>query len=307
MVMNVAVLGAAAAGRDIAQVCALGGDEVSLHASDATDVMDAIDVIERRLADAIEAGRVTADAKAATIDRLEATTGLEAAVSAADVVIDTATDDVGALQRRFANIEEHVGREALITTSQSALSVTAAAAGLRHPDRALGLHFHRPLDGALVEIVVTEHTAETATERAESFLAGIETTAVIVRDTPGLASTRLALALEVEAMRLVADGVAGVEAVDTALTRGYDHPTGPLEQADSAGLDDRLAVLEQLAETLGERYRPPELLADRVAAGKTGADTGEGFYLWEDGEPTESALPDPDLAGESLPDDPARK
>jgi len=131
---------------------------------------------------------------------------------------------------------------------------------------------------------------------------------VTVRDTPGRASARLALALEVEAMWMVADGVASVEAVDETLTVGQDHPVGPLERADRAGLDDRLDRLQALAENLGVRFQPPSLLAERVAAGATGSDAGEGFYVWEGGEPAESALPEPTLARpEDRPDDPAHR
>lgn len=304
--MNVAVLGADAAGRDVAQACAVGGYDVDLHADDATVVMDTIDVIERRLDDAVETGALEPDERAAALDRIQGTTGLEAAVSDADIVIETATADVGALQKRFAAIEDAVARETLVVTGRPSLSVTAAAAGLRHPDRALGLHFHRPLETALVEVVVTEQTARTATDRAEAFVTGLGATPVLVRDIPGLASSRLTLALEVEAMRLVAEGVASVEAVDEVMTRGYDNPVGPLERADRAGLRARLDTLEYLAESLGERYRPPPLLVDLVEAGKTGADAGEGFYVWEGGEPTGTAIQGPDVGGDSLPDDPAR-
>lgn len=304
--MNVAVLGANTTGRDIAQTCAVGGYEVGLHDDDATTVMDTIDVVERRLADAVETGTLDADERTAVLDRLEGTTGLEAAISDADIVIDTVTDDVGELQRRFAAVEAAVERETLVVTGRPSLSVTAAAAGLRHPDRALGLRFHQPLDVALVEVVVSDQTARTATDRAKSFVSGLGATPALVRDAPGLASERLSLALEVEAMRLVSEGVAGVETVDTVLTRGYDHPIGPLERADREGLRTRLDTLDSLAESLGERYRPPSLLADLVDAGKTGVDAGEGFYVWESGERMGSAIQGPDIDGDSLPDDPAR-
>jgi 3-hydroxybutyryl-CoA dehydrogenase len=303
--MDVAVLGADVTGRAIAEVCARAGYEVSFHSHDATIVMDSIDVIERRLDDAHDAGDIESGDREETLDRLEATTGLEAAVSDVDVVIETTLEDAGALQQRFAEIEELAARETLITTGRSSVSVTAAAAGLRHPDRALGLHFHRPLEQPLVEIVVAEQTTATHITSAESFVDGLPVSAVSVRDTPGAGATRLALALEVEAMRMVADGVASVEAVDTVLTRSYDTDVGPLERADRAGLDDRLELLDYLGGSLGERFQPPPLLADLVTEGQTGAEAGEGFYVWEDGQPTESALPDPSLAqDEELPDDP---
>jgi len=304
--MDVAVLGAGATGREVAQLCVLAGHDVSLYADDATAVMDGIDAVERRLDDGA-AGEMDPEATAAMLDRLEGTTGVEAAVTDAEVVVETTTDDAEALQRRFAAIEEHAGRETLVATSRPTVRVTAAAAGLRHPDRALGLQFHRPLTAPLAEVVVAEQTADGAADRARAFVDGLDAVAVTVGDAPGHAATRLALALEAEAMRMVADGVAGVAAVDETLRQGYDHPTGPLERADRAGLDDRLEALEALADALGPRFRPPRLLAERVAAGATGSDAGEGFYVWEGGDPVEPALPDPALGrGHDGPDDPAR-
>ena len=305
--MDVAVLGAATAGREIAQLCALAGYGVSLYADDATAVMDGIDVVERRLDDTVAAGETTED-ETAILDRLEGTTGLEAAVTDAGVVVETTLDDAGDLQRRFAAIEDHVARETLVATSRPTVQVTAAAAGLRHPDRALGLQFHRPLSSPLVEIVVAEQTTTAATDRARQFVDDLGAVAVTVGDTPGHAATRLALALEAEAMRMVADGVAGVAAVDETLRQGYDHPVGPLEQADRAGLADRLETLSALSASLGPRFAPPELLERRVAEGATGMDAGEGFYDWEGGEPVEPALPEPALSRDDANlDDPSRE
>jgi 3-hydroxybutyryl-CoA dehydrogenase len=306
--MDVAVLGAGRTGREIAQICALAGHGVSLYADDATAVMDGIDAIERRLDDAVAAGESDRGTVVATLERLEGTTGVEAAVADADVVVETTTDDASAVQRRFATVEEHALRETLVATSRPTVRVTTAAAGLRHPDRALGLQFHRPLTSPLVEVVVAEQTTRSATDRALSFADDLDAVAVTVGDMPGHAVTRLGLALEAEAMRMVADGVAGVDTVDETLRQGYDHPVGPLEQADRAGLDDRLEALEALADALGPRFAPPQLLRDRVTAGATGSDTGEGFYVWEGNEPAEPALPAPALSRDDDGlDDPAHE
>lgn len=294
--MEVAVLGSGDTARELTRLCAGAGYDVHMHADDATAVMDAIDAVEGELDDGL----------AATHDRIEGTTGLDAAVSTANLVVETTIDDAGRLQERFAVVEDYTDRETLITTSQPAVSVTAAAAGLRQPDRALGLLVHRPLTAPLVEIVVTEQTTRSATDRAQEFAAGLDAVDIVVGDTPGRATARLGLALEAEAMRLVDAGAAGVTAADEALVAGYDHAVGPLEQADRAGLDERLSTLERLADALGPRFEPPSVLADRVADGATGRDAGEGFYVWEGGEPTGPALsvsPAPDTEG--APDDPA--
>jgi 3-hydroxybutyryl-CoA dehydrogenase len=294
--MHVAVLGADRLGRAVAQVCAVAGHDVSLHGDEANVVMDGIDAIEGRLPDDTDA-----------VDRLSGTTGLEAAVAEAGVVVETATTDAADLQGTLADIEEFVDREALVALAAGGVSVTAAAAGLRHPDRAIGLQFRDPLDAPLVEVVVADQTSTATCDRAESFVEGLDRVPVVVRDGPGVVSTRAALALEAEAMRLIEEEVAGVDAVDEVLELGFDHGRGPLEQADSAGLDNRLAALERLHAELGERFAPPGILRDLVAAGDTGGPRGEGFYVWENGEPTEPALPDPDIPRrETAPDDPAK-
>ena len=293
--MDVAVLGAGRLGRDVAQVCAVAGHDVRLYDDEANDVMDGIDAIEARL-----------DAETDAIDRLSGTTGLEAAVKDTEAVLETATTDTTVLQEAFADLEAFVDRETLVIPSAGGVSVTGAAAGLRHPDRALGLQFRDPLSAALVEVVVADQTSQDTCDRATSFVEGIERTPVVVRDAPGVVSTRAALALEAEAMRLLDEEVAGVEAIDAALELGFEHAHGPLEQADRAGLDNRLATLEYLHAELGERFAPPEILRERVAAGNTGGPRGEGFYVWETGDPTEPALPDPDIPRrDRMPDDPA--
>lgn len=290
--MDVAVLGVGADGRKLAERVALAGEDVSFHAENVGAVMSSIDRIERRLDDAVAAGDLSREARSAAVDRLGATTELEGAVRDAAVVVDTATDKRDP-QARLAGIEEAAGRDALIVTTATAGSVTAAAAGLRNPGRAVGLAIHG--EPPLAEIVATEQTTAEGLGRAESFVETVADEAVVVGDAPGTAVSRLTLAVEVEAIHLVANGTAGVEAVDTAMeeTRGER----PLERADRAGLADRLASLETLSAALSERFQPPQLLRDRVAAGKTGVDANEGFYRWEGGDPAGSALDAP-LSGD---------
>jgi 3-hydroxybutyryl-CoA dehydrogenase len=293
--MDVAVLGADEPGWPIASVCALSGHSVSLCDEDPTDAMDALDDIERHLDGAVEAGQREPAAREDALGRLEATTGLGGAVADADVVVEAATGDPQSLQNRFADIEELADRETLIASGLAGVSLTAAAAGLRYPDRAVGLQFRDPLDRPLVEVVVADQTSEENCDRASGFVRGLDFSPVVVRDAPGVVSTRTVLALEAEAMRLVGTGVASVTAADDALALGYGHPIGPLEQADRAGLDDRLEALAYLHDELGERFEPPTVLRERVAAGHTGLASGEGFYVWENGEPSESALRDPEI------------
>jgi 3-hydroxybutyryl-CoA dehydrogenase len=305
--MDVAVLGAGATGRRIAQCCAAAGHAVTLHDDDANVVMDGVDAVEAGLDDAVAAGDLAAAARESAVDSIEATTGLEGAVADAEIVIETTGADRETRRTLFADVEEAVDEETLVATSGPAVSVTAVAAGLRNPGRAVGLHFVDPPATPLVEVVVAEQTAEPTRETAVSFVDGLDRESIVVRDTPGFAATRLGLALAVEAMTMVDERVGGVAAIDQATTAGHDHPVGPLAAADERGLDATLAALEHLQGALGERFAPPPILRAKVEAGDLGRKTGEGFYVWEGGDPVEPSDPDPtpELRAESPvdPDD----
>ena len=138
------------------------------------------------------------------------------------------------------------------------------------------------LDDALETL--SEQTSDETLAFAESFVADVDKTAVTVTDSPGFATSRLGVAVGVEAVRMVQEGVASPRDIDAAMELGYNHPMGPLELGDVVGLDVRLDILEHLREELGERFRPPHLLRRKVRAGKLGKKAGEGFYVWEDGE-----------------------
>lgn len=304
--MNVAVLGTGETGRDIAVQCAQAGHAVSLQADDATEAMDRVDDIEGLLIDAVESGQLSESRKEEALANLEATTDLAGAAAGSDIVFDTATTETDAIQQRFAEIEGSADPETLVVTSHPGVSVTAAAAGLHHPDRAMGMHFVDGPDAAVVELIVPDGTGDDAVDRAESFVSGLGATAIRVRDRPGLVSARVRLAIEAEAMRAVGDDVAGVDGVDTVLREGYDYPEGPLVRADRVGLDERLDALRALAEALGPRFEPPAILERLVDEGKTGASVGEGFYRWERTDPVEPAVETRAIPGDQ-PADPTSR
>lgn len=298
--MDIAVLGADPTAREIACACVLAGASVRLYADDATAVMDSIDIVERRLDDSLDG-----DAEAEVADRLEGTTGFEAAVATADVVIDTETEDISALHERFAHLEENLDRDALVASAVPTVSVTDAAVGLRHPERVVGFRFHGSPE-PFVEVVLAEQTDAAAADRASRFADRVAGEWVTSRDTPGNVSTRLSLALEVAAIRMLDEGVANAAAIDTAFRQTFRAEVGPLECADRVGLDQRHDALRSLADRLGPRFEPPPMLAALVEEGKTGADAGEGFYVWEDGDPQRSALGDPTSPdGEPRHEDPS--
>ena len=156
---------------------------------------------------------------------------------------------------------------------------------LRRPSRLVGMHFFNPVPASsLVEIVVGPRTDDGVRDAARAWAAGLGKTPIVVRDSPGFASSRLGVLLGLEAIRMLEEGVADAAAIDTAMELGYRHPVGPLRSTDLVGLDVRLAIAEHLRRELGERFEPPRLLRDKVARGELGRKSGRGFYRWEDKE-----------------------
>ncbi|MFI2708243.1 3-hydroxyacyl-CoA dehydrogenase family protein, partial [Nocardioides sp. CER28] len=168
-----------------------------------------------------------------------------------------------------------------IGTNTSSLSIDHLADALHDPSRLVGLHFFNPVPAsALVEIVVGRHTSPALVTQAQGWVERLGKTAITVTDSPGFASSRLGVMLALEAMRMLEEGVASAEDIDAAMTLGYRHPVGPLRTTDIVGLDVRLDIAEHLARELGPRFEPPTVLREKVAEGKLGRKTGEGFYRW---------------------------
>ncbi len=272
-------------GHGIAQVAATAGYDVTIRDIDESILEDGVASIESNLQGGVEREKLTADEKAAALDRIGTTTSLEDAVGDAEFVVEAVPEDMDLKQGTFEDVAAAAPADAVLATNTSSLSVTEIASVLDDPGRAIGLHFFNPVHiMGLVEIVVAEGTDEATLETATEFVEAIDKEPVTVRDSAGFASSRLGVALGVEAVRMLEEGVAGPRDIDAAMELGYNHPMGPIELGDVVGLDVRLDILEYLREELGERFRPPQLLKQKVRAGKLGKKTGEGFYVWEDGE-----------------------
>jgi 3-hydroxybutyryl-CoA dehydrogenase len=174
-----------------------------------------------------------------------------------------------------------VAPDAAIGSNTSSLSIDTLAEALPDPGRLVGLHFFNPVPVSdLVEVVVGARTAPVLVERAQQWVAALGKTAITVTDSPGFASSRLGVAIALEAMRMLEEGVASAADIDAAMTLGYRHPVGPLRTTDIVGLDVRLAIAEHLERELGPRFTPPDVLREKVAAGHLGRKTGQGFYSW---------------------------
>ncbi|WP_178916809.1 3-hydroxyacyl-CoA dehydrogenase family protein [Natronomonas gomsonensis] len=283
--MNVTVIGAGSMGHGIAQVSAMAGHDVVLNDVDDERVAAGLDGIESNLDGGVERGKVTESEREETLERISGDADLASAVGAADLVVEAVPEDMDLKKNVFGDVEAAAPEDAILGSNTSSLSVTELASCLDSPERAIGLHFFNPphiMD--LVEIVVAEQTSSVTESTAVDYVEGLGKEAVVVRDSAGFASSRLGVALGLEAIRMVESGVASVEDIDTAMEEGYSHPMGPLKLTDLVGLDVRLDIAEYLREELGERFRPPQLLKKKVRAGKLGKKSGEGFYVWEDGE-----------------------
>lgn len=173
---------------------------------------------------------------------------------------------------------------ALLGSNTSSIAIGELAAGLDAPERFLGLHFFNPVWAmALLEIVVGPATAEETTAAAVALAGRLGKDPVVVRDLPGFATSRLGVTLGLEAIRMVADGVASPADIDKAMVLGYRHPIGPLELTDLVGLDVRLDIARTLQAAYGDRFAPPPLLVEMVADGRLGKKSGQGFYQWKAG------------------------
>ncbi|MEU3306194.1 3-hydroxyacyl-CoA dehydrogenase family protein [Nocardiopsis sp. NPDC055551] len=181
--------------------------------------------------------------------------------------------------------EAVVGEETVLASNTSSLSVTELAAALKRPSRFLGTHFFNPVPASkLVEIVTAPETDPAVLDAVRGWADALGKTEIVVRDAPGFATSRLGVTLGLEAIRMVEEGVASPADIDTAMELGYRHPMGPLKLTDLVGLDVRLAIAEYLAAELGDRFTPPELLRRKVAEGRLGRKSGEGFHIWDEGD-----------------------
>ncbi len=279
---RVVVIGAGTMGHGIAQSAAMAGAATVLV--DRTDEL--VDAGLRRIRDnldgGVERGKVEPEARSATLDRLTGSTALEAAARDAELAVEAVPERLDLKRDVFRALTEACPASAILASNTSSLTLTAIQDGFQHADRILGLHFFNPVHiMKLVEVVRGDHTSEAAVERAVAWVRWMRKEPIIVRDAPGFASSRLGVALGLEAMRMLEDRVASAADIDTAMTLGYRHPMGPLRLTDLVGLDVRLHIAEHLHETLGERFRPPQILRDKVEAGELGQKSGRGFFDWE--------------------------
>ncbi|NUU07757.1 3-hydroxyacyl-CoA dehydrogenase family protein [Leifsonia sp. C5G2] len=286
---RVAVIGGGRMGAGIAHAFLMAGAEVVVIERDASAAAEARDRILAAVEASVRRGAATPDP-----ERLLVTVTWEA-LNGAGLAVEAVPELVGLKREALQRAEDLLPVDAVLATNTSSLSIDVLAEGLQRPGAFLGMHFFNPVPAStLVELVTGTATAPTAAEAAERWIRAIGKTPITVRDSPGFASSRLGVLLGLEAIRMVEDGVATPEDIDTAMTLGYKHPVGPLRLTDIVGLDVRLDIAEYLSRELGPRFEPPELLRRMVAEGMLGRKSGRGFYDWTEGDAPGGAPDAPD-------------
>lgn len=277
---HVGVLGGGRMGAGIAHAFCTAGATVVVVERDQAAADAAQERLDKSLAKSVEKGTTTE-----SLTELQARISVStdyASFAPAGLVVEAVPEVFDLKTEALVRVEMELSADAYLATNTSSLSVDKLAGKLQRPDRFCGLHFFNPVPASLlVEVVLGQQTSAALAGAASEWVAALQKTPVVVHDAPGFASSRLGVAIALEAMRMVEDGVASPEDIDAAMTLGYKHPVGPLKTTDIVGLDVRLGIAEYLASTLGERFAPPQILRDKVADGQLGRKTGQGFFTWE--------------------------
>ena len=283
-VERVAVIGTGTMGRGIAHVAAAAGMTVRLHDVTPDLVEKALARVKDALDQGVAKGKVEPSARDAALARLHPAELLEEAVAEADLVVEAIPESLDLKRELFARLDAAAPAAAVLATNTSSLPVASIAAATARPGRVVGMHFFNPVHlMPLLEVVRAEGTSAEVVDLAVATGRRMGKEPIVVRDSPGFASSRLGVVLGLEAIRMVEEEVASPEDIDKAMTLGYRHPMGPLRLTDLVGLDVRLAIAEHLHRELrSEAFRPPALMRRMVAEGKLGKKVGQGFYRWEE-------------------------
>ncbi|MDF1800308.1 MAG: 3-hydroxyacyl-CoA dehydrogenase family protein [Planctomycetota bacterium] len=280
-IQTAAVLGAGTMGHGIAQVLAMAGITTRLFDIAGEVVEAGIGKVAANLDKGVARGKVTEEDATAAKARLSGGTDLEAAIQGVDLVVEAVPERMDLKQSLFRQLGDALGPEVLLATNTSSLPITAIASAAKHPERVTGMHFFNPVHiMKLVEVVRTATSSDEAVETSMELARRMGKEPILVKDSPGFASSRLGLVIGLEAIRMLESGVASAEDIDKAMTLGYGFPMGPLKLTDLVGLDVRLSIAEYLSQEVGEHFTPPALLSEMVARGELGKKSGKGFYDW---------------------------
>ena len=277
-VKHIGVIGAGTMGNGIAQVCAVGGLQVTMVDINDAAVQRGLKTIGDSLERLVRKDKMTAEAKAAVLARIQGVTSQDA-LAGCDLVIEAATENLELKLRILRQIEAIVGPQTLIATNTSSISITQLAAVLDKPGRFIGMHFFNPVPVmGLLELIRGLQTDDTTHATALEFAKVVGKSPVTARNSPGFVVNRILVPMINEAIFVLQEGLASAEDIDTGMRLGCNHPIGPLALADLIGLDTLLAVQQVFYDGFNDpKYRPAPLLREMVAAGRLGRKTGRGF------------------------------
>ena len=283
---TLAVIGSGLMGRGIAQVAAVGGYRTLIHDVSGAALEKAVAEIGRDLDQAVARGKLADDAARAARGRLEPQPAFQAAAAQADFVVEAVPEDIRIKLETFRRLDAECRPEVVLATNTSALSITEIAAATRAPARVIGMHFFNPVPRMkLVEIVRALETGDAAVAATEEVARRMgKQTVLLRRESAGFITSRINAMIGNEAFHMLQEGLASARDIDLALKLGLNHPMGPFEMVDLVGLDTRLAVLEFLHKSLGEKFRPAPLLVQHVKAGRLGRKVGRGVYDYDGAE-----------------------
>ena len=281
-IRRILVIGAGTMGHGIAQVAAQSGYAVDLYDVDAKVAAAGLVKLRANLEKGVEKGKVTPADRDAALARITVTSDLPAAAAKADLAVEAIPERMDLKRKVFSALSAAAPAHAVLASNTSSLSIAEIAAATARPGRVVGMHFFNPVHlKPLLEIVRTEATLPEALDAAVAVGKRMGKSVVVVKDSPGFATSRLGIALGLEAMRMVEEGVASPADIDVAMEKGYGHAMGPLKTTDLVGLDVRLGIAEYLDRRFpGGRFTPPAILKAMVAEGKLGQKSGKGFYDW---------------------------
>lgn len=282
-IRQITVLGAGTMGRGIAHVSALAGFETRLFDVEAAILDQAAASIERNLDKGVRLGKVGPDAAERAKKNLELSRDLENSVAETDLVIEAVPESMELKTGIFARLADALPSGSIMASNTSGLSITEMATASGRPDRFAGMHFFNPVHlMKLVELVRGLETSPETVEALRQVATAMGKEVVLVHESPGFVTSRINALIGNEAFRMLEQGVASPTDIDKALKLGLNHPMGPFEMVDLVGLDVRLSILRHLHATLGDTYRPSNLLVRYVQAGRLGRKVGRGVYDYDE-------------------------